>query len=80
MFLLRKNFHTELFTINYSLFINTMLDAILVSIFVLGAGTYLAWILVKKIRALRDSQSSAGCNCGCDCSRKNALPPHLRKK
>lgn len=78
--MLRKNFHTELFTINYSLFINTMLDAILVSIFVLGAGTYLAWILVKKIRALRDPQSSAGCNCGCDCFRKNALPPHLRKK
>lgn len=47
-----------------------MFDLILVSIFVLGAGTYLAFRLRKRIRDLRDSQSSAACGCACGCAKK----------
>lgn len=47
-----------------------MFDLILVSIFVLGAGTYLAFRLRKRIRDLRDPKSSAACGCACGCAKK----------
>lgn len=50
-----------------------MLDILLVSIFVLGALLYLAVLVAKKIRALRDSKSAAGCSCGTQCDAKRSL-------
>ena len=47
-----------------------MFDLILVSIFVLGAGTYLAFLLRKRIRDLRNPKSSAACGCACGCAKK----------
>lgn len=57
-----------------------MFDVIFAAVFVLGAVTYLGFRLRKKIRSLRDTRASPGCSCGCGCSRKSALPPHLRRK
>ena len=50
-----------------------MLDILLVSIFVLGSLLYLAVLVAKKIRALRDSKSAAGCACGTQCDAKRSL-------
>lgn len=50
-----------------------MLDILLVSIFVLGALLYLAVLVAKKIRALRDPKASAGCACGTQCEAKRPL-------
>ncbi|MGN0835155.1 MAG: hypothetical protein ACI4QA_04925 [Candidatus Spyradosoma sp.] len=57
-----------------------MFDIIFAAVFVLGAVIYLGFRLRKKIRSLRDPHASPGCSCGCTCSRRSALPPHLRKK
>lgn len=55
-----------------------MLDIIFAAVFVLGALLYLAFRMRKKIHEIRDPKTS--CTCGCGCSRKSALPKHLKKK
>lgn len=51
-----------------------MFDTILVSIFVLGAVLYLACLLRKKIRALRNPKASPGCSCSCVCTSSKPRP------
>ncbi len=50
-----------------------MLDVLLVSVFVFGALLYLAVLVVKKVRALRDPKAGAGCSCGTPCEAKRPL-------